>query len=163
MNIIIDGNVEATWAEFVAGNALPDEEAKAILATIEEGGVYEGGGGAAAAFRIEKAPDRPPFYTIAVYLEDRKYGGPEEGGWWYDAGERRDDPEETGCVPAVFRNTDEAQAIACRELTQARLDATVNKERRSDTGSVLSEGKYVAILCEGYPEPHYPAVRPHYE
>ncbi len=24
--------------------------------------------------------------TVAVYLVDRAYGGPEEGGWWYDQG-----------------------------------------------------------------------------
>jgi hypothetical protein len=26
-------------------------------------------------------------YVVAVYVEDRNYGGPEEGGWWYTAGE----------------------------------------------------------------------------
>ena len=26
--------------------------------------------------------------TRTVYLIDRAYGGPEEGGWWYDTGER---------------------------------------------------------------------------
>jgi len=25
-------------------------------------------------------------YTVAVYICDRAYGGPEEGGWWYDCG-----------------------------------------------------------------------------
>lgn len=35
----------------------------------------------------------PPVYrdaeyvTIAVYEVSRQYGGPEEGGWWYDAGD----------------------------------------------------------------------------
>lgn len=27
------------------------------------------------------------FYAVAVYSTDRVYGGPEEGGWWYTAGE----------------------------------------------------------------------------
>lgn len=162
MKIVLNGDVETTWAEFVAGNALTDDEAQTILATIEERGFYEGGGGAAAEFTIEKAPVPPPFYTVAVYLADRKFGGSEEGGWYYEAGERRDDPEETGCVPAVFRNTDEPQAIACQELTQARLDATVNKGRR-EISSVLSTGRYIARICDGWPETHYPAVRPHYE
>ena len=26
-------------------------------------------------------------YTVAIFFVDRAYGGPEEGGWWYDFGE----------------------------------------------------------------------------
>lgn len=29
----------------------------------------------------------PTLYIIARYNTDRLYGGPEEGGWWYTAGE----------------------------------------------------------------------------
>lgn len=163
MNIIVNGETKTTWADFLGSNdGISDEEAKTILATIEERGFYEGGGGAAAEFTIEKAPELPPFYTVAVYLVYLAYGGAAEGGWYYETGARCDDPEETGCVPAVFRNTEEPQAIACRELTQARLDATVNKGRR-EISSVLSTGRYIARICDGYPENHYPAVRPHYE
>ena len=102
------------------------------------------------------------FYTVAVYLEDRAYGGPEEGGWYYTCGERRDNPEETGCVPAIFRASDEALAIECCYQTNQRLNATLNKGRR-EISSVLSEGRYVARVCEGYPEERFPLVRPHYE
>lgn len=163
MNILINGETTTTWAEFIAADdGMTEDEARTILATIEGGNRYTGGGGAAAEFTIELAPVPPPFYTVAVYLEDRQYGGPEEGGWYYNAGQRVDDPEETDCVPAIFRSTEEAMAVACRELTQAKLDGTVNKGRPS-TGSVLSRGWYVARICDGYPETHYPAVRPHYE
>lgn len=27
-----------------------------------------------------------PRYWVTVYAVGRKYGGPEEGGWWYDTG-----------------------------------------------------------------------------
>ena len=30
-------------------------------------------------------PDRTR-YVVAFYEIDRRYGGPEEGGWWYDCG-----------------------------------------------------------------------------
>lgn len=26
-------------------------------------------------------------FAVAVYMQDRAYGGPEEGGWWYDCGQ----------------------------------------------------------------------------
>lgn len=26
-------------------------------------------------------------YIVALYRIDRAYGGPEEGGWWYDTGD----------------------------------------------------------------------------
>ena len=26
-------------------------------------------------------------YVVAFYAVDRAYGGPEEGGWWFDTGE----------------------------------------------------------------------------
>lgn len=31
-------------------------------------------------------PDRRPAWWVNVYSVERLYGGPEEGGWWYDAG-----------------------------------------------------------------------------
>jgi hypothetical protein len=38
-------------------------------------------------FRLEPIGTRKPAYlTVAVYLMDRAYGGPEEGGWYYDVG-----------------------------------------------------------------------------
>lgn len=30
---------------------------------------------------------QPTLYVVARYTQDRAYGGPEEGGWWYDCGE----------------------------------------------------------------------------
>jgi hypothetical protein len=33
----------------------------------------------------------PEFISVAAYTTDRCYGGPEEGGWWYDEGYRCDE------------------------------------------------------------------------
>ena len=30
-------------------------------------------------------------YTVAIFFVDRAYGGPEEGGWWFDTGEPDND------------------------------------------------------------------------
>ncbi len=120
-----------------------------------------------------------PFWTVAIYLVDKAYGGPEEGGWWYTCGERIDyaldginlndlltvmtgegtiyrDNEETGQSAA------EQEAHAYADLLQAQLDATVNRGRRS-IDSVLSEGRYEALAHPGHPPHHFPATRPHYE
>ena len=35
----------------------------------------------------EPAKQEAPFFMVSVYLVDRAYGGPEEGGWYYDTGE----------------------------------------------------------------------------
>ena len=29
-------------------------------------------------------PDHPGPWVVTVAIADRAYGGPEEGGWWYD-------------------------------------------------------------------------------
>lgn len=110
-----------------------------------------------------RANRRGMFWTVAIYLADRSYGGPEEGGWWYDCGTLCDarviEAGDHG-VPRSFAS--ESAAFAwCRAVNET-LDATINQGRR-DIGSVLSEGRYVAQVCPGWPEPHYPKVRPHYE
>jgi hypothetical protein len=93
-------------------------------------------------------------FIVAVYLEDRAYGGPEEGGWWYNAGE-------LVRVIRVFRNEDKAYAFTRR--MNDLLAVTLNKGRPS-TGSMLSQGRYVADAHEGNaPLAHYPETRPHYE
>jgi hypothetical protein len=88
---------------------------------------------------------------INIYLVDRAYGGPEEGGWWYDAG----DP--------VHSELAEQMTV---EERRKRLDELLsgpfsNKGRRS-ISSVLSDGEYQGQLEDSFAEP-YPQTRPHYE
>lgn len=52
---------------------------------------------------------------VSEYTVDRVYGGPEEGGWWFD------DWEPTGTVAALVFDTDDARAVA--ELLSARAAA----------------------------------------
>lgn len=124
-----------------------------------------------------------PFWTVAIYLRDKRFGGPEEGGWWYTCGERVDTPLE-GMNPnsiitvftgegtryrdkidehtGVFMTAAEQEAQAYVELMQTQLDATVNRGRRS-IDSVLSEGMYYAEAHPGHPPAFYPETKPHYE
>jgi hypothetical protein len=104
-------------------------------------------------------------FSVAIYLVDKSYGGPEEGGWWYTHGtpitdlsevEELADPHK---LPQYFLC--EQAAVVHANAVQLELDRTVNKGRRS-IGSVLSEGQYQTHVVEGHPAP-FPKERPHYE
>lgn len=125
----------------------------------------------------EAKHESAPFWTVAIYLVDKVYGGPEEGGWYYTGGERIDhaldgvNPNDLLTVltgeGTIYRDTEEAsaaeqEAYAYAETLQLRLDCTVNVGRR-EISSVLSEGRYSAIAHPGHPPQHFPATRPHYE
>jgi hypothetical protein len=94
-------------------------------------------------------------YTVAVYLIDKAYGGPEEGGWWYEYGFPSGEHVE---YMRGFADENSANKYV------HELSATVeelNKGRR-DINSVLSCGIYRAEVCEGLPKA-YPSEKPHYE
>lgn len=97
-------------------------------------------------------------FTVAIYLEDRAYGGPEEGGWHYDCGEWQD--QGVGGFPPSTLFSDENEAIAYAEQVNLTLDAKANAERRSDIGSVLSEGRYRAIVHDGDKPPTSNSPKP---
>jgi hypothetical protein len=87
---------------------------------------------------------------VNVYLTDRAYGGPEEGGWWFDTGQ---------FIRGVEALSDEAERV--KNTLQSWCDGE-NAERRSDISSVLSEGRY-EVCIEDEPGADYPTTRPHYE
>jgi hypothetical protein len=95
-------------------------------------------------------------YTVAVYLVDRAYGGPEEGGWYYNCGVPS---EEHANFTRGFKRSSDAYAYV-RKLNTT-YGAKWNKGRHS-ISSVLSEGEFFAEAYEGNPAP-YPASKPHYE
>lgn len=114
---------------------------------------------------FEDAEHKPAFYTVAIFLVDRAYGGPEEGGWWYDHGHPAEyipDGINPHDLMTVFTVGDEHHAREWITALQLQLDAGPNKQRRSDIGSVLSEGCWRAVLCDGWPRA-YPETTPHYE
>jgi hypothetical protein len=98
------------------------------------------------------------FYTVAIYMEDRAFGGHEEGGWYYDTAELCMEPEAAQYLRG-FDDEGEAYTYA----TDLHNILTKWNEGRPETSSVLSEGRYAAIVSEGMPKPYYPETRPHYE
>ena len=94
-----------------------------------------------------------PRYIIALYEIDRAYGGPEEGGWWYDTGELRRPLK-------VVRTGGEASAVAARAN---RLLDRLQRHRRSVSSMAYAGGRVAAWVFEDTAPRSYPEVRPHYE
>lgn len=92
-------------------------------------------------------------FTVAFYEIDRAYGGPEEGGWWFNTGNLIR-------IARTFKSEAKAHAFATRAN---RLLDVIQRDCRS-VGSVLySGGRYQAEVWDEPPAPYYPATRPHYE
>lgn len=97
-------------------------------------------------------PDYSGPFVVCLFLIDKAYGGPEEGGWYYTYG----DPVLTTHV-RVFALHEDA-----REYVRD-LDPVVDgmNHGRPSISSVASEGLFKAMICEGWPKP-FPEKVPHY-
>ena len=95
-------------------------------------------------------------YTVAIFMVNLACGGPEEGGWWYNYGTPAD---EFAQYTRGFESEEEAFAY------QHVLDTTVTpelNEGRAELRSVLSCGRFSAVVTDGNPRP-FPDQRPTYE
>lgn len=99
--------------------------------------------------------DKDNFYSASIHLVDRAYGGPEEGGWYFDYGE----PDDGQWIyTRLFETAKEAREYADNlEWVVAAMN-----EDRYEIGSVLSSGRFAWIIQGGYPHA-WPKERPHYE
>ena len=90
-------------------------------------------------------------WYVNEYLRDKSYGGPEEGGWWFDTG--------------AF--------IKCHGEFKTRTAAYKKYKELQDYIEEKQEGHYPpgSVLCNGWPDlliedeegESYPQRRPHYE
>lgn len=83
---------------------------------------------------------------INTYLVTREYGGPEEGGWYYDQ-----------------HTLTHSRKVARRGVVQlgiAQKRAELVNQGRRPIYSVISEGR-VSVYLE--PKAHMPMTRPRYE
>ena len=87
---------------------------------------------------------------VNVYFVDRHYGGPEEGGWWYNTGRAIKSIQ-------VTEGTLEEVMNACEDFI-----AEQNKDHPYPISSVLSTGRYM-VQVEDEPAADYPKEIPHYE
>jgi len=95
-------------------------------------------------------------WIVAAYDCAQAYGGPEEGGWWYDSGS-------LVRVLRVFHNEDKACEYA-RRMNRSLKDRFIGPNvGKHDYTSVLSEGMIFAEVYENQAPAGYPEVHPHYE
>lgn len=95
-------------------------------------------------------------FEIAIFEEDRGYGGSEEGGWWYNCGER------LRVLKRTFSTRDEAVEV-CRRVN-GWLDRMRHPSVRSPSSVAYDGGWYGARVYEQGESPaFYPESRPRYE
>lgn len=93
-------------------------------------------------------------YVVGLYELDRQYGGPEEGGWWYDSGE-------LVRIMAVTHGAEKASQL-CRRANH--LLRFVQRSLRYKSDSICYRGgEYGAYVYENVAPSYYPEQRPHYE
>jgi hypothetical protein len=102
--------------------------------------------------------DVTPKCYANLYLFDRAYGGPEEGGWWYDTyapvdGDWIDDPPAYGHF--------ESEALAEAALLLLEIWCKEQNSTRRSPSSMASDGHFVAML-EAWPAEFKPRNRPYY-
>lgn len=92
-------------------------------------------------------------FTVAFYEIDRAYGGPEEGGWWFDCGDLRR-------IARTFKTEEAAYSFARRAN---RLLSHIQRNHRSTGSMAYCGGRYAAMVYAAPPPPFFPATRPTYE
>lgn len=90
-------------------------------------------------------PNGAPATFVNVYRVERCYGGPEEGGWWYDTG------EPVGSV--VVQGSVETHVVR----TRLEREYPFTRARYSVLG-----GEDYSVRVEDHPAVAWPAQRPHY-
>ncbi len=100
-----------------------------------------------------EVPEGQTVWYVNEYEIDRVYGGPEEGGWYYDTGRF------IRCR-GVFLDQHDAGAL------RDRIEENEMPERRKgvrEPSSVLSTGEWPVALVEDHPGRDYPTEPPMYE
>lgn len=92
-------------------------------------------------------------YYVNGYEVERLYGGPEEGGWWYDAG------TSTGESWGPYETHDDAMDVYY--ALQGEVD--LRNEDRPPLHSVMSDGQFTVMVEDHRPVPYWPEVTPRYE
>lgn len=95
-------------------------------------------------------------FVVAVYDVGMRWGGPEEGGWWYDAGS-------LVRTLRTFRNEERAYAF-CRRLNGKLASRAYGPNQgKREYSSVLSDGEIQACVYQNAAPMGFPERRPHYE
>lgn len=99
-------------------------------------------------------------FYIHKYEIAQCYGGPEEGGWWYKAGE----PVQQNGKFLVMVEDEETAYEVCRAMNKAEIERAKNEEDYEYTSVLSYKSTHYEYDVSEYPfaEP-FPKERPHYE
>ena len=98
--------------------------------------------------RMVREGGRPAvWWSVAVYTSGRAYGGPEEGGWWYDCGELTEHHK------IQFFNDYYEAVTALHKL----WDWCTEENKDNGDTNLVARG-----FTEQMPEAFYPKKRPYY-
>ena len=115
------------------------------------------------AAAAEKIMTTPTLFWIAVYLVQLEWGGPEEGGWWFEEAGLVTAPDiyaELGVMPTSRLSEAEAEIVAAEMRTG--LDAL--NDGRPALASTLSYGLYDVRVVRADTLPTcIPGCRPRFE
>lgn len=92
--------------------------------------------------------DAPVLVYVNAYRITRRYGGPEEGGWWFDCG------EPLSSLPCTSQREARAQVD--------KMQAKFKHLAEGDINSVLG-GAEIRVYIEGEFARVFPETRPRYE
>lgn len=102
---------------------------------------------------------KPRVFTVGIFLVDRAYGGPEEGGWWFECAAPA---TEFAGMTKTFKHEEAADRYHDR-LRKMIKDNDWNYGRLS-ISSVCSEGVYRAGMTRNSSTlKPWPKYWPHYE
>lgn len=93
----------------------------------------------------------PGIVYVNAYLVSRCFGGPEEGGWWYDAGE-----------PLASVPLDEGDKAGIERWSATLMAKFADRANPRGRGSVIG-GPDLEVYVEDHMAAYFPAERPYYE
>ena len=88
---------------------------------------------------------------VALYLIDKAYGGPAEGGWWYEYG-----------ILQYKLAVEGAEEVETAWAALQEIADIENEKRNSDIGQTNSDGRYEVLRYDNEPL-NFPSEKPHYE
>jgi len=86
------------------------------------------------------------FTFVNVYEVDRAYGGPEEGGWWYDTG-----------------RLITSRQVSRESAEDMRISLKIKYKSTGDSSSVIYSGGDYQVYVEDRPGADFPEYTPRYE
>ncbi len=91
-------------------------------------------------------------FAVAFYEIGLAFGGPEEGGWWYETGE---------IVRLISLTRTEGAALATAARANRLLDR-IQRHHRPIHSAAYDGGRYSALVFAGLPPANFPVERPTY-